>query len=168
MTGIPVVNCPQNPTERPDQEWPKYVAAQPEKSMQLQGWGPKCPLWNLGRIQSISLLLSLCLPLCLSYQCVCRNSLETAESLLFKLRQACTSEVSLASIRFGLKLYTHCTFVLSELILIYSCLHQWMSKGNVLISDQNIAPFSNSQCSCIILKMEKYSHVFFIFPLGNV
>lgn len=82
-------------------------AAPPEKSMQLQGLDLSNPLWNLGKVQSISLCLSL-FSACLSifpYLCVCRSSPETA--------------VSPATFRCGLKLYTRSTFVLSELILIF-------------------------------------------------
>lgn len=36
-------------------------SAPPEKSMQLQGWGQRSPLWDLSGVQSISLSLSLSL-----------------------------------------------------------------------------------------------------------
>lgn len=112
-------------------------SAPPEKSMQLQGWCPRSPLWNLGSVQSISLCLYLPLPVCFSvFPCGWVHQ-RLRNCPTSKLLRACTSEVHPTSPPgFCWTFYTRSTFVLSELILMYSCLHQCVSKSYVPISNQ--------------------------------
>lgn len=118
MTGIPVANCPQKSNGMTRSRRHYLCSAPPEKSVQLQGWGQRGPLWDLGRVQSICLCLCLCLSagLCLPLA-VCLQ--EFTRDCRSSLNCCCWA---LLKFLLHLHIWHHATLVLSELILIYLCL----------------------------------------------